>query len=1354
MRLISLFKLPFFVTCFFLLLSTSSKALQPVKYLGIDQGLSNNSVTCIFKDHYGFMWFGTYNGLNRYDGEKFKVFRNIWGDPNSLCYNYIFNIAELGDKILVGTQKGLVYYNYTDSKFHPVYYQDAKTKKCFKITCNINSMAADRAGNVYIATDKLGLILYNKQHGLCKQLLLNGTINNYDAGSTTVDDNNQLWFFVKGVGLFFYNTLTGKSTVVTSQLRYASCLLRDNNNNIWIGTDGGGLFIYNLALHRLTRFNDIYGRLTSDNIASLKIVSSGNLWIGTNGGGVNIVDLKTRQLSYLVPGEEKGSLSSGAISGIYEDDGSRKWIATLRGGVNIVENKEQPFRLFTHDPFNKNTVISNFIKSFCEDETGNLWIGTDGGGLSYCNTKNNSYTTYVHSESANSLSSNFVVSILNDYKNQVWVATFNGGIDAFNKSSKTFKHYTCYNTADKKEDKTLWDLYEDHEHNLWAGCTRNGALYLYNRAKDKFELFDKSLINIHVLFEDHAGNLWGGDYNRLIKINRQGGKHRFVNIDYAVRAITEDKENNLWLGTDGGGLLLFDRTKNTYKRYTQNDGLPGNSILNLLVDNNGVIWASTYSGLASFDARLNKFKNYNASDGLQSNQFNYNAALKRKNGELLFGGINGFNMFNPDNIEIAGNQPDLRLTGLRVNNVSIEGNNPYTDHEPLVDLKSLTIPYDQATLAIDYAALEYSLPGKISYAYYLQNWDHSWNYVGKLKTAYYTRLNEGSYILRIKATNTAGAWSNKQLIINITVLPPWQRSWWAYLLYMAIISALVYGFWRYHARQTALKYEVAFANLRVDKEKELNEKKLSFFTNVSHEFRTPLTLIINPIKDLLQSEHNKDNGELNTIYRNARRLLGLVDHLLLFRKAESENDVLNLVNLNFSALCKEVYLCFTAQAKTRNINYQFEISNTEIFIVADREKIEIALFNLISNAIKFTPDNGVIKIHCYETNTNAMFTVTDSGCGIKEGVGEKLFDKFYQIKDGISLKTGFGIGLYLVKTFINVHNGSIRYAGNPQGGTTFTVELPKGDLAPALLNEPGDIDQHLIDELVSGEPNDIKPLDEEVNNLELLISERQSILIIDDNVQLRTYIKKIFKESYKIYEAGNGEDGLETIKKYLPDIVISDVVMGALSGIEMCRIIKQDSSLSHIPVILLTGGPDPEAQLKGIEVGAVAFVSKPFEKDLLIARVQGILKDRRELQNYFYQEVTLKNNTRNISEHHKDFLYKCISIIESYLTDPNFDIKTIAAEMGMSYSSLFKKIKSVSGQSVNGFVRFVRLRKAAEIMIHTNCNVNEAALNAGFNDIKYFREHFIKQFGEKPSEFIKKHRTAFNKTYLVEENIG
>lgn len=941
-----------------------------------------------------------------------------------------------------------------------------------------------------------------------------------------------------------------------------------------------------------------------------------------------------------------------------------------------------------------------------------------------------------------------MVSIVRDYKNQIYVAAFSGGIDLYQKSTGKFKHYTCYNPEKKAVENNLWKLFEDSSHRLWAGTTRDGALYLYNSVKDQFELFDKNLINIHTLFEDHSGTLWAGDYTRLIKIDVLHKKHQFILVNNAIRAMLEDQKGNFWIGTEGGGLLLFNPQHTTFKRYTDADGLAGNSVLNLLEDRRGRIWISTFNGISSFNPQQRKFKNYVAADGLQSNQFSYNAALKLQSGELLFGGIKGFNKFNPDYPEVHPRNADLRITGMRINNEPIDEHLQYLEQGSLVAIKKITVPYNKATLAIDYVALEYSFPEKIAYAYTLEGWDRVWNYVGKTKTAYYTRLNPGSYKLKIKSTDTEGNWLAPQ-VVYITILSPWYFTWWTILFYSITIVTVFYLIRQNRIRHIRLEYEVEIANSNIDKEKELNERKLSFFTNISHEFRTPLTLIINPIKDLLTEADQTAKAELNTIYRNARRLLGLVDQLLLFRRTETEKDKLNIVSIDFLTLSRDVFVCFTHQAKIKKITYTFNEDTRPLEIFGDREKIEITLFNLISNAFNATPDGGKIRVSVSSDSKSGFFQITDNGAVLPEEMNGKIFDKFYQGKSS-SLKSGFGVGLYLAKTFIEQHGGNVSSTAVAGGGITFMVEFLKGKVhfAQDQLTDGQQNGQNYLTKMLMEEVQDHSiEVQEGVHHLELMISNQQTVLIIDSDTEIRAYIRKIFKNKYSVTEASNGEEGLVLARKNLPDVVISDVMMEGLTGIELCRYIKQDSSMSHIPVILLTGDYSPELKLQGIEVGAVDFISKPFEKDLLVARVNGILKIKDELQNYFYSEITLKTDTRTISEIHKDFLYRCIDIIERSLLHPEFDVNRISNEMGMSYSSLLKKIRSITGQSVNGFIRFIRLRKAAELMIHTNCNVNEAALQVGINDVKYFRAQFYKLFGINPSDFIKKHRRAFQKSY-------
>ncbi|KRT13812.1 hypothetical protein ASU31_22510 [Pedobacter ginsenosidimutans] len=1313
-----------------------------LKYLGVESGLSNNVVNSLYLDHFGFMWMGTYDGLNRYDGYHFKVFRNGWGDEHSLVNNHITVLnGDAKNKVWVGTQKGISYYDYADSKFHQLIYLDKGRKN--EVSYAINSIAISKALTVYVATEEKGLFMLEKNSSIAERIPF-GKNFDFTVKALYVDEQQTLWLFIKDVGLCRYDNDKHRLRLVTAAVRSVTCITKGTNQTLWIGTEHG-LFQFDKANSILTKFNQ---HLSNENIMSLLFDRQQKLWISTDGGGIAVYNTKNQKTNYLSAGKEKGLLSSNSVAQVYEDRESRKWIATLRGGINIIDPESEQFTTIKHDPLKSNSLINNFVLSFSEDENKNIWIGTDGGGLSVWNRKQNTFANYAKTSDPNSLTSNFVTSILNDAEHNVWVASFSGGIDRFNKTTGKFVHYNCYNTFKGVDDINIWKLYQDKQQNIWVGTTKGGALYRYNKIADKFELFDHNLKDIHSLFQDSKGRLWAGNYTQLIEIDPINKKHSYTKINFAIRAIQEDFNHQIWIGTEGGGLLLFDPETKKIKRYIQSDGLPSNSVLNILQDAQGNLWCSTYNGLSKFDVTHQSFKNYYATDGLQSNQFNYNAALKLANGNFLFGGIGGFNLFSPDSIKKNKRIPKMVLTDFRINNIPLDQDSGYNDIS-VVNLARIEIPFSAAVISIDYAAIEFSFQDQISYAYYLEGWDRDWNYVNKLSTAYYSRLNEGEYKLHIKSTDTEGAWSNNEKIVIIKILPPWYRTWWAYTIYLIIGSSLFYLFQTYRNRQRRLKHEVEITNLKMEREKDLNEKKLNFFTNISHELRTPLTLIVNPIKDII---HKKDPGQekndLNIVYRNSRRLLSLVDQLLLFRKTESENDALKIVRINLYKFTNEIFLCFNYLAKQNHIEYTFECEEEELDIYADKDKLEIVFFNLLSNALKFTPKGGFVKFSVKTLGMRVQIEVSDSGPGIPAHVGEKLFDKFYKVMSNESLKMGFGIGLYLAKNFVELHKGKISFRSNQGIGTIFLIDIPVGE---PNLQQSGVFQNELtyVNELIAQEEEAENNDAESVGNLELLISDLHSILVIDDNPEIIDYIKHIFQDNFKIYKAENGTDGLKLCKEYLPDIVISDVNMDGLNGIELCKAIKEDSALSHIPVILLTGDPSPEVKLKGIEVGAYDFISKPFDKELFTAKINSIIKNRTNLQSYFYNEITLKSDAHKVSQEDKGFLQKCITIIEENLMEDSFNVKTLASDLGMSHSNLYKRIKATSGQSINGFIRFIRLRKAAELLINTNLNINEAAFRVGINDSKYFREQFQKLFKLTPSEFIKKHRKSFHKYYNI-----
>jgi signal transduction histidine kinase/ligand-binding sensor domain-containing protein/CheY-like chemotaxis protein/AraC-like DNA-binding protein len=1346
----------------------SAQALPPVTitYLGIEQGLSNNAVRCIYKDQKGFMWFGTYDGLTRYDGHNCKVFRNKFGDSSSLVNNWIYAIGEdAGNNLWIGTRQGLSIYNSFSGSFSFGWYLPFQQATRRKMTGIVKDIRRDAAGQVWVATQRNGLLRYAKNKVTGSQVPLEGSSEiEYEVQALEITADQQVWAFIQGKGLCRYDAQQQQLRLVHRMAYSASCIEADGNT-LWIGTTAG-VFRYDQVTGVSTPALDkAGGQLSSDVVTGLTIDRNKDLWIATNGGGVNIRRHASGRVDRLSAGTGSNALTSEAVYTILEDETGRKWIGTLRGGVNIIDPQKERFATVARDPFHPgNTLTNNFVYSFYEDRNGSIWIGTDGGGLSSWNRAANTFTNYRHETGkTTSLSDNAIPAITADAADNIWVGTFFNGINRFNRATASFKKYACMQPGGF-ENKVAYTLYTDRRNNIWAGTLREGgttgAVYLFNAVQDKFEMFDTKLSDMLCFKEDKAGVLWAGNFTQLVQVDQGSKQHRFYEIGKPVRAILEDAHHNLWLGTEGGGLVLFDRKTSTItKRYTTENGLCNNSILAMLEDKEGALWMSTFDGISRFNTTNGSFKNYYQEDGLQSNQFMYGAALALQSGEFMFGGIKGFNLFNPAAITPVNNAASVLLTDIKVDNVFLQDYNNLAVANNGKEWTEIKVPYNKAVFTFSFTTPEYSAPGKITYAYYMEGWDRGWNNNGNSSTAVYTHLGEGTYTFHVKSTTTEGVWNGREIALKVIVLPPWYRSWWAFILYVLLLAAAIYCYHLYKTRQTTLQYEVTIANLNAAREKAeretesvRNEKKLSFFTHVSHEFRTPLTLIINPIREMLSGgQQATDREELNTVYRNARRLLSLVDQLLLFRKADSEGDSLKLVQLNFSQVCHEVYLCFVHQAKIKNIDYRFESAAETITLYADREKIEIVLFNLLSNALKFTPPGGRVIFSVEELTDAIQVSVTDTGEGIPVQAGDQLFNRFYQVKEAQgTVQAGFGIGLYLVKHFVESHQGTVTYTSKKGEGTQFSVVLLKGKAhfgdAPVFSDVPEE--SIFLQELAEEQAPEKAGVD-----LAVLVTEQKTILLIDDDAELRKYIAQLFADGFTILEAASGEEGIHMAQHYLPDIIISDVTMQGMNGIELCSQVKNDPRLCHIPVILLTASAASDNQLKGIESGADDYITKPFEKELLKARVIGLLKKRNTLQQYFYNEITLKKNELKVSVEYKEFLEKCIRIVESHLDDDNFSIKTLAQEIGMSHSGLYKKVKSVSGQSISAFIRFIRLRKAAELMINTEQNITEIASQVGFNNIKYFRQHFNELFGMNPSEYIRKYRNSFHNTHQINPNI-
>ncbi|MDW8851839.1 two-component regulator propeller domain-containing protein [Flavobacterium sp. MMLR14_040] len=1320
---------------------------NPIKFLDISDGLSNNSVTTIFQDSDGYLWFGTYDGLNRYDGYNFKVFRNRINDKKSLLFNTIYNIeGDSRKNIWVGGSNGICIYNKTTATFHPVEFTSSnkKNKVLKDIIHQMRSVSDDL---VLVASQNLGLIAFENGSFVGKQIPLkvlgnNISINNYDAIAIQDDrKKGRCWIHVRNIGICSYNYKSKSLKVVFPFSKEVKSMKLASDGNLWLGTDEG-IFLFNTQSETLSE--NYFSNKCS--VTDILLDKKNEIWISTDGCGIyKIIGTNKKAIPYnAINGVELAK--SNSVWSLYEDKAGNKWFGSLRGGISMLSSTPKYFKSIR---YNATNPAENFILSFCEDEKKNLWVGTDGAGLKYWNRKNNTYTNY-----SKKLSSSFITGIVRDTNNEIWLSTWNGGVNKINPKNNSVTQYSCFNPYTKQIEKKIWLVYKDSKANIWASATNEGSLYLFDRPKNTFVLFDKSITNLQSLTETSDGKLWGGNYTSLFSFEKNTRKITKTNIGNPIRCIHEDRDKNLWLGTQEGGLLLFDRKTNTFKRLTTDDGLPSNTILRMLEDKEGNLWMSTYNGVCRFDKKRKTFRNFSVNDGLQSNQFSFNAGLKLSTGEFLFGGINGFNIFFPEAIKGFNQQNNLLLTDFYVNNQPIEeSKNDLVSKWESGKIKEVSLPYDQTTLSLEFVALDYNNADKINYAYYLEGWDAQWNYVGQARKANYARLTEGKYTFKVKTTNFKGGWNKEISLVTIEILPPWYRTWWAYTLYLLALAGILFAYLEYHKNKEKLKYKVKIAELESKKEKEVAEKQSSMFTYISHEFRTPLSLIINPLKKAVQKEsvqNGSSGSDLAIAHRNARRLLSLVDQLLLFRKAENDADSLRLSNINVNNLCNEVYQCFVNQAKEKNITYKFYIPEHDIEIIGDYEKIEISLFNLMSNAFKYTPIGGEINLKLSENKKEVILEISDSGDGIEKKDIDVIFEKFKQINSKVSVGTGFGIGLYIVKYFVNKHKGTVSCSSEPGKGSTFTLTFLKGNshFEDIEITDVVATRSQLFDELIIDDSEENK---QSLNNTvsesdfqKIMLTDKRTVLIIDDNAEIRAYLIKLFSKNYIVYNAENGEEGLKMTKKQMPDLVISDITMEHMDGLELCRKIKESDSLSHIPVILLTASKNPETHLQGITDGADDYITKPFDDDILVARVESLLRNRSNLRTYFLNSITLRENAQKVPVEYQEILKKCIDIVEANIHKKDFTIKNFALEMGMSHRTLYTKIKIISGQTLNAFIRSLRIRRAAMLMLTEDMNIAQASAEVGFEDPKYFRQQFVKLFGMTPSEYIKKYKNSFN----------
>lgn len=1338
------------------------------KRLDIHHGLSNNQVNCFLKDSRGFTWIGTLSGLNRFDGYSFKVYRNNVRDTTSIPNNDVRKLFEdPHGRLWVNT-------NFTSCVYDP-------DKEFFLRNTNavlrefgipdgiIRNIVKDASGNYWFIHETEGLFLYETSKN--KSIRIIDTREKKSSISSFVQDSKGNYWAIYRNGFLEkldgknYNVVYGNNWFQKLNLSETSVyeLTPDADDHIWIYLPDLNLGVFyfdpssNSITHITTRGNSAL-KLNNNIVKALIASDDGLIWIGTDHGGINLIDKKNSIVKYLRNDvEDDQSLSQNSINTLYKDPQGIIWVGTFKKGINYYHRDMNKFALYHHQSSNAKSLPYDDINSFVEDDNGNLWIGTNGGGLIYFNTQTQTFKQYLNDpKDPQSLSNNVIVSLCMDSQKKLWIGTYYGGLDCFD--GEKFIHYRHdRNDPFSLSNDNIWEIMEDSNHNLWIG-TLFGSLNFFDRDAKKFKKFgmEEGILSPYVpaLMEDKDGNIWVGTGYGISLLEK--GKDKFVSLradgtsgslsHNNVLSFLNDNRDLVWVGTQDG-LNLYNKAENSFRVFREEDGLPHNTILSILEDNGGNLWMSTPNGISNLVVDEDPsspsfkpvFKNYDELDGLQAKQFNESAALKTRNGALIFGGPNGFNIFRPEDISLNRYKPPVVLTGLQINNKSVaigeELDGKVMLSRSVTNSSEIEIGPDHNIFSIEFAALGFLHPEKNQYKYKLEGFNEEWVTTnGTNRKVTYTNLDPGQYVFKVIASNSDGFWNEEGAVLKITILPPFWKTNWAFALYALIILGALFLARQLMLERERMRYRIEQERQAAQRVHELDMMKIKFFTNISHEFRTPLSLILTPVERMLSvAKDAREREQFQMIHRNARRLLNLVNQLLDFRKMEVQQLTLNSSEGDVIKFIEEVVHSFSDISEKKNIHLSFLPGIKTFEMTFDQDKLEKILFNLLSNAFKFTPEGGNVTVEVNPSTDKEGFRwlevkVIDTGIGIPAEKQDKIFERFFQHDLPRSMvNQGTGIGLSITREFVRLHGGKITAESEPDRGSCFTVLIPATEIAEAAKSAAD-----LLEEL---EPKIITP--ESVSSYEDIKNGKKKavVLLVEDNEDFRFYLKDNLKIYYQILEARDGVEGWNMAHQHIPDLIVSDVMMPEMNGIELCRKVKINTHTSHIPVILLTARTASEQKLEGYQVGADDYVTKPFNFEILLSRIRNLIAVRAALHKSFNKKIDIKASEVPIMSLDETLIKKAVKLVEEKLSDPDFSVEDLSKELGMSRVHLYKKLLSLTGKSPIEFIRIIRLQRAAQLLEKSQLTVAEIAYKVGFNNPKYFAKYFKEEFNVLPSSY-------------------
>ncbi|MDP1677198.1 MAG: two-component regulator propeller domain-containing protein [Bacteroidota bacterium] len=1337
-----------------------------VEHFSTEQGLSSRSVNVITQDKYGFIWIGTDNGLNKYDGENITVFKNIPQDSTSLCDNWVSAlwIDSMGD-LWIGTADGLNKYDPEINSFLR-YVHNANDPNTLSNN-SVQSIYEDKKGTLWIGTS-YGLNKFDKNTKTCERIFpiphdsSNSGINSITA--ILEDSRGDFWI---GRGRYFgfaggLSVLDRKNGIFTHFNHndkdhnslpndWVTSLYEDRDGIVWIGTDGG-----------VSTFNRTNNTFLPIQISSTKPLTihrifakticedrTGNIWFATWGSGIFKYNKETKLIvQYTYDPLNQLSITSPTIASLFFDRSGLLWVGTWRGGVNTVALK--PF--VHHQTIANSFLLNNGAESLCKNHRGDLYIGTFLNGvwkysfstqellhislplirdaMQLASVKSNQVSIVERSDAR------FIDQIQEGNAGAIWMRCGDRGelIQYYpnsNKSSIVFR--TPITKSGFREHLSCF--LPDSDGIIWIGSRR--TLYHIDTQGNVLSIFSSDPKNsrwlgsgvVNTLLRDRSGTFWIGMTSGLYQFEETS--RSFIKFQYmkndsttlsnnVVANLLEDHRGRLWVGTVDG-LNLYESTTGSFTRFTTAEGMAGKAIMSFQEDGKGNIWAATEVGITQINGTTGVITNYNQSSGLPTVEYFYNSSIRRENGELLFGTNTGILAFHPDNVKKLEYVPPVVITGIKKFNRPIQ----LTTSPELIN--EIIFKYDENVFSISFSALSYEKYSFNQYAYKLDGFDDDWVYCGSRREAIYTNLDPGRYTFRVIGSNHDNVWNGKSATLSIIVLAPWYQQWWAYCIYTLVFLGMVVSVNWVRMNRFRLEQQVLVEHLQTEKLSEMNSMKSRFLANVSHELRTPLSLILGPIEFLLLKKNDTECVEqLGIVQRNAQRLLRLIELLLQYSRLESGTIKLNVAQEDVISILRRLTGYFSSPAAKKQIEMRFTAEQENINGLVDAEKIEHILQNCISNAIKFTRPGGTVEVYVRIEHNDLIFSVKDTGVGIAPEHLHHVFERFYRV-DTTHKTEGTGIGLSLSKELAEIHHGEMHIESEFGKGTTVTVRIPLSGYSDSEITAKS------IEGSVKQEPIHVSSSNGVMESL-VDAEEQPVILIAEDNEDARMFIRTQLTKQYTILEAEDGVDALNKTKFQIPDLVISDVMMPKKNGRELCKELKQDERTSHIPVILLTALAEKEDKIEGLNVGADDYLVKPFDAQELLSRVRNLLENRKKLREAFGRTVSLKPGEVSVTSLTDSFLQKSISVVNKHLSDPAFGAETFAQEVFLSRTQLHRKLKAITNLSATDFIRHLRLQRAKELLEKNAGTVSEISENVGFINHSYFAKCFHDQFGILPNE--------------------